>query len=100
MEGEDGVRALGGTLAALALLAAGLLFLPAPEKASAGGIFAALWLLVTGISALAFGREFWMLLRLSRIRSRWMRAAKRPRRRPAGDLARVTHLRERERRLD
>ncbi|MGB4501446.1 MAG: hypothetical protein WBJ12_00210 [Dethiobacteria bacterium] len=100
MEGGGGVRALGGTLAALGLLAAGLLFLPAPEGSSTGGIFAALWLLVTGISALAFLRELTMLLRLSQIRSRWMRAAKRARRRPAGDLSRVTPLRERERRLD
>lgn len=94
------MRAFSGTLAALALLAAGLFFLPAPEGSSTGGVFAALWLLVTGIAALAFGRELWMLLRLSQIRRRWMRAAKRPRRRPASDLSRVINLRERERRLD
>lgn len=94
------MRAFGGMLAALALLAAGLFFLPAPARGTTGGIFAALWLLVTGISALAFGRELWMLVRLRRIRARWKRVARRPRRRPSSDPGRVNHLRERERRLD
>lgn len=93
--------AFGGTLAALALLAVGLVLLPTPEVSSAGGIFATLWLLVTAISVLAFGRELWRLQQLSRIRGRWLRSTKQRRRcRPAGSLSRVTYLRERERRLD
>lgn len=94
-----GSKVLGGVLAALALLAAGLLFLPAPGGDPAGSFFAALWLLITGVSALAFGRELWMLLQLNRIRSQWKRVARTSRlrvRKPSG----VTRLRERERRLD
>ncbi len=94
------MKALGGTLAALALLAVGLYFLPAPETASTGGIFAAFWLLAAAISAAAFGRELWLLLRLNRIRESWRRSAMKLRRRSAGARSRFTTLRERERRLD
>jgi hypothetical protein len=94
------MKAFCGILAALALLALGLYFLPAPETASTGGIFAALWLLAAAISAAAFGRELLLLLRLNRIRTRWRRAGKKLRRRPAVTASRFNHLRERERRLD
>lgn len=93
------MKAFGGTLAALALLAVGLCFLPASQTASAGGIFATLWLLVAASAALAFSRELLMLLRLRRIRRRWRKLAKNRRRYP-GAVSRFTPLRERERRLD
>ncbi len=92
--------AFGGMLAALALLAVGLFLLPTPAAASAGSIFTTLWLLVTGISAIAFGRELWRLLQLRRIRSRWLLAARQRRRPAARRSSRVTYQRERERRLD
>ena len=41
-----------------------------------------------------------LLLRLNRIRTRWRRAGKKLRRRPAVTASRFNHLRERERRLD
>ena len=91
---------MAGMLAALALLAVGFLVLPSPEKSPMAGTFSALWLLITAISALAFGRELWRLLRLNRLRRRWRRAAKKPQRRPAAHRSRRSYLRERERRLD
>lgn len=90
------MRAFCGTLLALALLATGLFFLPLPEIESAAGIFALFWLSAALVSAVAFGREFLLLLRLNRIRSRWRLSGKRADRRPAAAL-RLTHLRERER---
>lgn len=92
--------AFGGMLAALALLAVGLFLLPAPAAASAVSIFTTLWLLVTGISAIAFGRELWRLLQLRRIRSRWLLSSQQRRRPVARRSSRVTYQRERERRLD
>ena len=92
--------AFGGMLAALALLAVGLFLLPAPAAAAAGSIFTTLWLLVTGISAIAFGRELWRLLQLRRIRSRWLLSSQQRRRPVARRSSRVTYQRERERRLD
>ncbi|NMD42544.1 MAG: hypothetical protein GYA86_04440 [Firmicutes bacterium] len=93
------LKALGGTMAALALLAGGLLLLPPPEGISVGGIFTSLWLLLAGLSAAAFVRELWRLLQLRRIRSRWRKMAGK-RRRPAAPVSRLTSLRERERHLD
>lgn len=94
------MKAFCGIMAALALLALGLYFLPAPETTSAEGIFAALWLIAAAVSAVAFGRELMLLLKLSSIRTRWRRSGRKPRRRPAAGLSRLTHLRERERHLD
>lgn len=94
------MKALGGALSALALLAVGFLLLPAPENTPAAGTFVTLWLLITGISALSFGRELWRLLRLRQIRKRWAAAAKRKQRLPQRDFSRVSYLRERERHLD
>lgn len=94
------MKAFCGVLAALALLALGLYFLPAPEIATAGGLFALFWLLIAVISAVAFSRELLLLLQLNRIRTRWRRARKKMRRRPAAALHRINHFRERERRLD
>lgn len=93
------MKALGGMLAALALLALGLYFLPAPAIGSAGGIFAALWLLAVSISALAFGRELLLLRQLNVIRKRWRRNVQKQRRRSDGAITRLAPLRERERHL-
>lgn len=92
--------ALGGMLAALALLAVGLLLLPAGESAASSRIFIALWLLVTGISALSFGRELWRAWRLKQIRRRWRSASKGSRRPLRRKFTPADHLRERERHLD
>lgn len=94
------MRALFGMLAALALLALGLYFLPLPASEPAGKILAALWLLAASFSALAFGRELLMLRRLNAIRKRWRLGARKQRRRPARAFTRLVPLRERERRLD
>ena len=91
---------MAGMLAALALLAVGFLVLPSPEKSPMAGTFSALWLLITAISALAFGRELRRLIRLNRLRQRWRKAAKIPQRRLAAHRSRRSYLRERERRLD
>lgn len=91
------MKAFCGTLAALALLALGLYFLPAPKIAPAFSVFALLWLSAALISVIAFGRELLLLLRLNRIRTRWRLSGKRPDRRPDAVLSRLTRLRERER---
>jgi len=62
------LAALIGLLAALALSAAGMLLLPAPETGGAAGIFAALWLLITMLAVVAFGREALRGEKLYRVR--------------------------------
>ena len=94
------MKAFCGTLAALALLALGLYFMPAPGIGTAGGIFAAFWVLVALASAVAFGRELILLLQMNRIRARWRPKGKKLHRRTAFGSSPLTHLRERERHLD
>lgn len=94
------MSAFFGVLAALALLALGIYFLPAPEAVSTGGILASLWLLAALVSAVAFGRELLLLIRLNRIRTRWRRTGKKLRRPSAATVSAFTRLRERERHLD
>ncbi|HPU01666.1 MAG: hypothetical protein GX890_06455 [Firmicutes bacterium] len=94
------MKALFGMMAALALLAVGLYFLPPPASGSTGTFFAALWLLAAAISAIAFGRELLLLRQLNAIRRRWRLAARKRRYRPARAFTRLAPLRERERHLD
>ncbi len=94
------MSAFCGVIAALALLALGLYFLPAWGTTSMGVVFAAFWLLAALISAAAFGRELMLLLQLNRIRTRWRRSRKKLRRSPAAGASSLNHLRERVRHLD
>lgn len=91
------MKAFCGTLAALALLALGLYFMSAPETTPASSVFILLWLAAALISAVAFGRELLLLLRLNRIRTRRLLSGKRAHRRPDAVLSRLTHPWERER---
>ncbi len=76
-----------GLLAALALLAAGLLLLPEPGFDTAAGLFTVLWLLVALFAAVAFGREALRREKLSRYRKSWRRKSRRiPARLPAGRM--------------
>lgn len=95
---------LMGMLAALALLAAGLLLLPEPGFDTAAGFFTALWLLVAFFAAAAFGREALRREKLSRHRKNWRRKGRRlPARMPAGRVPLQSEgdsIRLRGRRLD
>ena len=104
-EGErrNVVKAFCGTFAALVLLALGIYFFSMPQLSSWNGIFAAVWMLTALISAVAFVREFSMLMRLNQIRKRWRSSGGKLRRRrhlSSRDTHRYTQLREQERHLN
>lgn len=94
-----------GLLAALALLSAGLILLPAPDLESVPGIFTSIWLIIALISLISFGTAVSRRERLNRYRDRHRYAARSgisggmSRRKPA-TTARELPVRERERRLD
>ncbi len=99
-----GFGSLIGLLAALALLALGVLLLPEPGISSTAALFTALWLFIALVAAISFGREALRRERLNRIRKRLQRTAGSgymgPARSGINADSREVFIRQRERRTD
>ena len=94
-----------GLMLALALFTVGLLLLPGPSLDSQAGLFAALWLLVTLVAAIAFGNELRRRERLNRLRGKRRPAVRATARRSGWErysraVERGRQFNWRERRLD
>lgn len=99
-----GLASMIGLLAALALIALGLLLLPEPGISSTAGLFTALWLFIALAALIAFGRETLRRERLSRFRKKLRRSAGsgflRPARGGISADSREVFIRQRGRRTD